>query len=108
MPNRLINRRQVLFLLGATAGATALDMIRSQSALSLPIVRPMMGRKQAEVTGPYTLPPLPYEYDALAPTIDAETMQLHHDLHHGGYVKNLNTAVSPYPELQAMSPEELV
>lgn len=42
---------------------------------------------------PYQLPPLPYATDALAPYIDAETMRIHHTLHHGGYVKNLNTAL---------------
>jgi superoxide dismutase, Fe-Mn family len=46
------------------------------------------------------LPPLPYDYAALAPAIDAETMQLHHDKHHAGYVTKLNEALSQYPELQ--------
>jgi len=41
---------------------------------------------------PHTLPPLPYDYDALEPHIDAQTMQLHHDIHHNGYVKGLNAA----------------
>jgi Fe-Mn family superoxide dismutase len=39
---------------------------------------------------PLQLPPLPYEYDALEPTIDAETMRLHHDKHHQAYVDNAN------------------
>jgi len=42
---------------------------------------------------PYTLPPLPYAYDALEPTIDKETMTLHHDIHHAGYVKGLNATL---------------
>ncbi|MGB3291691.1 MAG: superoxide dismutase [Phormidesmis sp.] len=66
---------------------------------------PLLGKQN---DGPFTLSPLPYEYDALAPTIDAETMQLHHDLHHAGYVKNLNAAVSDYPDLQMLSPEDLI
>ena len=41
----------------------------------------------------YTLPPLPYSYDALEPHIDAQTMKLHHDIHHLGYVNGLNAAV---------------
>jgi superoxide dismutase, Fe-Mn family len=41
----------------------------------------------------YELPPLPYDYDALEPTIDAETMRIHHDKHHQAYVDNLNKAV---------------
>jgi superoxide dismutase, Fe-Mn family len=42
---------------------------------------------------PYELPPLPYAYDALAPTIDELTMQIHHDKHHAAYVTNLNAAL---------------
>jgi len=42
---------------------------------------------------PFEVPPLPYDYDALAPTIDAETMQLHHDKHHQAYVDNANKAL---------------
>lgn len=43
-------------------------------------------------SGEYELPPLPYAYDALEPHIDAQTMRLHHDIHHAGYVKGLNNA----------------
>ena len=56
----------------------------------------------------FTLPPLPYDYDALNPYIDTETMMIHHDKHHAGYVKNLNDAIADYPELQDMSVEELL
>ena len=42
---------------------------------------------------PYELPPLPYPYDALEPTIDEQTMQIHHDKHHGTYVNNVNAAL---------------
>ncbi len=47
----------------------------------------------------YTLPDLPYAYDALEPYIDEETMHLHHDKHHNTYVTNLNAAIEKYPEL---------
>jgi Fe-Mn family superoxide dismutase len=47
--------------------------------------------------GPFTLPPLPYAFDALEPHIDAQTMQIHHDKHHAAYVAILNKA--PFPEL---------
>ena len=57
---------------------------------------------------PFTLPPLPYSYDALEPFIDAKTMQLHHDKHHQTYVTNLNKALERHPEFQAMSIEELL
>lgn len=43
---------------------------------------------------PYTLPPLPYAFDALEPHIDAKTMEIHHDRHHKAYVDNLNKAVA--------------
>ena len=56
----------------------------------------------------YTLPPLPYAYDALEPTIDTATMQIHHDKHHAAYVNNLNVALKGYPELSALSVEELI
>ncbi|KAA8483826.1 superoxide dismutase [Arcticibacter tournemirensis] len=45
------------------------------------------------VRAQFTLPDLPYAFDALEPAIDKETMQIHHDKHHAGYVKNLNDAV---------------
>src|SRR5213078_3504295 len=54
------------------------------------------------------LPPLPYDYAALEPHIDAQTMQIHHDKHHAAYVNNLNTALANYPELQDKSAEELI
>lgn len=56
----------------------------------------------------YTLPDLPYEYDALEPFIDAETMHLHHDKHHNTYVTNLNAAIEKYPELADKTVEELI
>lgn len=45
-------------------------------------------------TGKYTLPALPYDYDALSTVIDEQTMRIHHDIHHAGYVKGLNKALS--------------
>lgn len=56
----------------------------------------------------FELSPLPYDYAALEPYIDAQTMQLHHDMHHQTYVNNLNTAVGKYSELESKSPEELI
>lgn len=56
----------------------------------------------------YTLPDLPYAYDALEPYIDEETMHLHHDKHHNTYVTNLNAAIEKYPELGEKSVEELI
>jgi Fe-Mn family superoxide dismutase len=56
----------------------------------------------------FTLPPLPYSFDALEPYIDAKTMEIHHDKHHGAYVTNLNNALASNPELQNKSAEELI
>ena len=56
---------------------------------------------------PYELPPLPYDYDALAPTIDEQTMRIHHGKHHQAYVDNLNKAVEG-TELDGTPIEELV
>ncbi len=42
---------------------------------------------------PFELPALPYAFDALEPTIDARTMEIHHDKHHQAYVTNLNAAL---------------
>ncbi|HSM16796.1 MAG TPA: superoxide dismutase [Gemmatimonadales bacterium] len=57
---------------------------------------------------PFTLPPLPYAYDALKPHIDERTMQIHHDKHHAGYVNNLNAALESHPQLAAKSLEALL
>lgn len=57
---------------------------------------------------PFTLPDLPYDYAALAPTIDEQTMRLHHDKHHQTYVDNLNKAVDGDSSLQGKSLEELL
>ena len=56
----------------------------------------------------FTLPPLPYDYNALEPHIDEQTMRIHHDKHHQAYVNNLNTALESAPELQSKSLEELL
>lgn len=59
-------------------------------------------------TYPFVVRPLPYEYDALVPVIDAETLTFHHDKHYKTYVDNLNSALADYPELQKMSLVELL
>src|SRR3989344_1318582 len=56
----------------------------------------------------YTLPPLPYAYDALEPYISKEIMMLHHQKHHDAYVSNLNAALEPYENLFEKSAKELL
>ncbi|MEX1315571.1 MAG: superoxide dismutase [Synechococcaceae cyanobacterium] len=55
----------------------------------------------------FGLPPLPYQVDALEPAIDARTMEIHHDRHHGGYVAKLNAALAERPELADLSLDAL-
>ncbi len=56
----------------------------------------------------HTLAPLPYDFAALEPHIDAQTMQIHHDKHHQAYVTNLNAALDKHPELHEKSLDDLV
>jgi Fe-Mn family superoxide dismutase len=55
----------------------------------------------------FVLPPLPYAPDALEPAIDATTMGIHHDRHHGAYVANLNGQIKDHPELAKLSLDAL-
>lgn len=56
----------------------------------------------------FSLAPLPYDYSALEPYIDAETVYIHHDRHLKTYVDNLNLALQDYPNLQNLTLEELI
>jgi superoxide dismutase, Fe-Mn family len=57
---------------------------------------------------PFTLPPLPYAFDALEPSVDKTTMEIHHGKHHGTYVTNLNKALESAPNLAGKTVEELL
>ena len=92
----MITRREAIkTTIIAGAALTAIPGAIAQPAASL-------------VEGPFTLPALPYAYDALEPHIDARTMQIHHDKHHAAYVANLNKAVAQFPDLGKMSVEEML
>ena len=56
----------------------------------------------------FELPPLPYDYNALEPYIDTQTMQIHHDKHHQAYVTNVNNALQGHDQLAAMSVDDLL
>jgi Fe-Mn family superoxide dismutase len=56
----------------------------------------------------FSLPPLPYDFAALEPHIDAQTMEIHHDRHHATYVNNLNAAIEKAPELANWSLDDLM
>jgi superoxide dismutase, Fe-Mn family len=64
--------------------------------------------KSEEKTVAFSVPPLPYPFDALEPHIDAKTMEIHHDKHHGAYVTNLNKALEGHADLQSKSLEDLL
>lgn len=63
---------------------------------------------QPAAATPFTLPPLPYAFDALEPHIDARTMEIHHDRHHKAYVDNLNKASSEHLSLATRTLENLL
>ncbi len=79
-------------------------------AVMVSLMFPRATRSQPSVppSGPYALEPLPYDYGALEPFIDRETMKVHHDKHYAAYAEKLNAAVEKYPELQKKSAEDLL
>jgi Fe-Mn family superoxide dismutase len=97
----MMTRRQAIktTALASTALAT-LPAAIAQTNSAAPVA--------ATTNGPFTLPPLPYAYDAFEPFIDVETMHIHHDKHHAAYVANLNKAVAEYPDLGKMPIEDLL
>jgi superoxide dismutase, Fe-Mn family len=101
-----LSRRHFLTLLGATTGAASLSVLGFQHQAG---AAGLFGSKSLMAqNGAFTLPSLPYDYNALEPYIDAETMQFHHDKHHAAYVKNLNAAINQYPDLKVLTAEELL
>src|SRR3954454_25195458 len=69
---------------------------------------PVLSKAWRQITMAHELPPLPYAYDALESAIDKQTMTLHHDMHHGPYVKSLSAALEKHPELANKAAEELI
>ena len=105
----MINRRTALKHLGGAASALLLTESLHADGLSPAQATPAPAATPAAApAGPFKLPSLPYGYDALEPSFDAETMHLHHDKHHQAYINNLNTAVTSHPDLATKSAEELV
>jgi Fe-Mn family superoxide dismutase len=92
----MLTRRQAIATTALAAGAAALHTAVAQTpAAAAP----------AEV---FKLPPLGYDYDALEPFIDAETMKIHHDKHHAAYVSKLNAAVQAAPGWEKKTVEEII
>ncbi len=100
-----INRRSLLRI----ALASPVLLTPALRALAASPAQTGAASKAPDVgTGPFSLPPLPYAYNALEPHIDAVTMLLHHDKHHATYVKNLNEAASKSPEVAKKTPIALI
>lgn len=95
-----MNRRTALKTLAMAGTAAVLPLdLKAQSSAPSP----------APATGPFVLPPLPFAPAALEPHIDALTMTIHHDKHHGAYVNNLNKAHAADPKaFPTTNPEELI
>ena len=97
----MITRRQALRITSLSVAACAAGGAR------IAVAQGNAGSNSA-ATGPFALPALPYPVDALEPHIDAQTMQIHHDKHHGTYVTNLNKAVADAPDLKGKPVEDLL
>ena len=89
---------------------TRREMLRTVGAGVATLSLTSMSALAADEDAPkgYTLPKLPYAYDALEPSIDAETMKIHHDKHHQAYITGANNALKKYPKLLAKPVEVLL
>jgi Fe-Mn family superoxide dismutase len=99
--------KQMSGLMSAAAGVLLLKPKMSE-AMTMDGAGQAAAAPAPAPTGPYTLPALPYAYEALEPYFDAETMHLHHDKHHQSYVDKLNAAVVGKPELAKLDVFTLV
>jgi Fe-Mn family superoxide dismutase len=106
---RMISRRTVVGSgLAATLAAVATVPLVAGVGASAPSRAALRQSTPAEATGPYELPALPYDFAALEPAIDAQTMEIHHGKHHQAYVDNLNKAVADLPDVAGMPVEDLI
>ena len=92
----LMSRRKLMFAATGIAAATLAPRITVAQAPPAP------------ATGPFTLPPLTYAFNALEPHIDAMTMEIHHDRHHAAYVNNLNAIAKDHPQIGQMPIQDVL
>jgi Fe-Mn family superoxide dismutase len=108
----MITRRAALKTLALTTGAAALGSLAQAQPPAAPAPAsaptPPAPAPAPETSEVFKLPPLGYNYDALEPYIDAETMKLHHDKHHAAYVAKLNQALVKVPAKDRKPVEELL
>jgi Fe-Mn family superoxide dismutase len=88
---------------GAAAGIAAAASTPRVVFAQAPIVAP-----PAAPTGPFVVPPLGYPTSAFEPHIDARTMEIHHDRHHGAYVANLNILAKTNPQIAASAVQDVL
>lgn len=104
----MMTRRQAIKTTAlASAALATIPAVMGQGMSSPPPESPM-DILISTAPAPFVLPPLPYDYSALEPMIDTETMHIHHDKHHAAYVTNLNKAVAETPELATKSVGDLL
>ena len=103
-----MNRRKFLVGSGYAAGYIGAGSMASGLLRAEPRTETGSKINLEEKPVAFTVPPLPYSFDALEPYIDAKTMEIHHDKHHGAYVANLNKALEGHPELQSKSIDDLM
>jgi Fe-Mn family superoxide dismutase len=115
----MLTRREILKTLALSSGAASLPLSHSfAQAPAAPTAPTAPTAPAAPTTAPtppaaapsevHKLPALGYDYDALEPFLDAETMKLHHDKHHATYVAKLNQALEKEPSLKTRSIEDLL
>lgn len=97
---------RTLAIATAALGAAACTTVTSTALASEPAAPAATETSAAAIT--YTLPDLPYAYDALVGSIDAQTMEIHHSKHHAGYVNNLNAALADDAALASQPLEDLL
>jgi superoxide dismutase, Fe-Mn family len=92
--------------LGFTAGTIGALVASRMPAIAAPVnpVTTARALGQETLAGPFTLPPLDYATNALEPTIDQMTMEIHHGKHHQAYIDNLNKIVAENPEIAGLEP----
>ena len=107
-----LTRRSVLKALGAGAAFIAVSGVASAQRRSTPTSGDSGGAGGGggggDTSQPFKLPELPYAHDALAPHIDARTMEIHHTKHHQAYINAANKALEARPDLRELSGEQLL
>src|SRR5712675_2038361 len=110
VPGKFFVNRRNLLVAGSIAGVALLGAEKLGASL---LAADGPGKFKETFTSEdspmaFTVPPLPYAFDALEPYIDAKTMEIHHDKHHGAYVTNLNKALEGHADLQSKSIDDLL